>query len=376
MSAYYNEIDPKAAAWLRELIKQGHIAEGIVDERSITELKADDLLGFTQCHFFAGIGVWSHALRSAGWSDDRPVWTGSCPCQPFSPAGKQKGFADDRHLWPVFRDLIRECRPSAVFGEQVSGKAGMSWLDHVQSDMEESKYAFGSATFPACSVGAPHQRQRLYWVANNNNKRSQGHDWNGNGGGESRRIETQQAGPVGESGRACYMDNAESPGELRASRSGREGNKSGALRRDAIIDSAESSCGVENNRSDRRQGRNDNGEHDRRVTSTTSKARCACGLADDSKGRCSERKEHNNIDKESGTNSCGRGGALRPGPVNGYWRDSDWLGCRDGKFRPVEPGTFPLVDGASCRVGLLRGYGNAIVGPQAQIFIETVMELI
>ena len=91
MPAYYNEIDPYAAQWLRNLISSGHIAAGDVDERSIVEVRPDDLRGYTQCHFFAGIGVLSHALRLAGWSDDRPVlvWTASLPCQPFSAAGKQ-----------------------------------------------------------------------------------------------------------------------------------------------------------------------------------------------------------------------------------------------------------------------------------------------
>ena len=64
MTAYYNEIDPFAAQWLRNLINAGHIAPGIVDERSIEDVYPSDLRGFTQCHFFAGIGVWSHALLS------------------------------------------------------------------------------------------------------------------------------------------------------------------------------------------------------------------------------------------------------------------------------------------------------------------------
>ena len=126
---YYNEIDPKAAAWLRELIKHGHIARGVVDERSIVDVRPDELMGYTQCHFFAGIGIWSYALRLSGWPDDRPVWTGSCPCQPFSAAGKGKGFEDERHLWPVWHNLIKECRPPVVFGEQVASKAGLEWFD-------------------------------------------------------------------------------------------------------------------------------------------------------------------------------------------------------------------------------------------------------
>ena len=163
--AYYNEFDPYAAAWLRELIKAGHIADGEVDERSILEVKADDLKGFTQGHFFAGIGVWSYALRKAGWEDDRPIWTGSCPCQPFSAAGKQKGFEDERHLWPAFSKLIGECRPPTVIGEQVSAAIRLGWIDAVQRDFENQNYACGYAVLGAHSVGAPHIRQRLYWVA-------------------------------------------------------------------------------------------------------------------------------------------------------------------------------------------------------------------
>jgi len=165
VTAYYNENDPKAAAWLRELIREGQIAEGEVDERSIHEVSADDVVGYDQCHFFAGIGGWSYALRLAGWPDDRPVWTGSCPCQPFSSAGKQKGQADERHLWPDFFRLIRECCPDTVFGEQVEAAVRHGWLDGVCADLEGEGYAVGSVVLGAHSVGAPHIRQRLFWVA-------------------------------------------------------------------------------------------------------------------------------------------------------------------------------------------------------------------
>ncbi|HWS75057.1 MAG TPA: DNA cytosine methyltransferase, partial [Quisquiliibacterium sp.] len=136
MSAYYNEFDKNAAAWLRELISRGLIAPGDVDERSIVDVRSEELRGYRQYHFFAGIGGWSYALRLAGWPDDQPVWTGSCPCQPFSDAGKREGFADDRHLWPVWFRLIRECRPATVFGEQAASKGGLGWLDTVSADME------------------------------------------------------------------------------------------------------------------------------------------------------------------------------------------------------------------------------------------------
>lgn len=163
--AYYNEFDRHAAAWLRELIKDGLIADGDVDERSITDVQPSDLNGYTQCHFFAGIGGWSYALRLAGWPDDQPVWTGSCPCQPFSVAGKGLGEADPRHLWPQFGRLIGQCRPPIAFGEQVASKAGRPWLALVQADLEAMGYRSAAADLCAAGIGAPHIRQRLYWVA-------------------------------------------------------------------------------------------------------------------------------------------------------------------------------------------------------------------
>lgn len=165
MSAYYNELDPYAAQWLRNLIAANLIAPGDVDDRSIKDVKADDLKGYTQCHFFAGIGGWSYALRLAGWSDDRECWTGSCPCQPLSSAGQRKGHADERHLWPAFHRLIAECRPPIVFGEQVASKAGQEWFAAVRADLEGDGYACGAAVMPAFSVRAPHRRDRIWFAA-------------------------------------------------------------------------------------------------------------------------------------------------------------------------------------------------------------------
>ena len=174
MSAYYNEFDPYAAQWLRNLIVAGHLPAGDVDDRSITEVSPDDLRPYTQAHFFAGIGGWPLALRLAGWPDDKPVWTGSCPCQPLSSAGQRKGHADERHLWPAFHGLISECKPPVVFGEQVASADGREWFAAVRADLETVGYACGAADLCAAGVGAPHIRQRLWWVAD-----ASGFGWNG-----------------------------------------------------------------------------------------------------------------------------------------------------------------------------------------------------
>lgn len=171
MSAYYNENDPFVAQWLRNLIAAGHIASGDVDERSIIDVRDDDLRGYEQCHFFAGIGGWSYALRLAGWPDNRPVWTGSCPCQPFSTAarGRQaRGQDIERHLWPDWRRLILQRAPLTVFGEQIA-QAG-DWFDQVCNDLEKMGYTIGAAILPALCVGQDHIRSRIYFAGHTNGK--------------------------------------------------------------------------------------------------------------------------------------------------------------------------------------------------------------
>lgn len=165
MTAYYNEWEPYPAQWLRNLIAANLIAPGDVDERSITDVKADDLKGYAQCHFFAGIGGWSVALRDAGWADDRPVWTGSCPCQDYSSSGKRLRQRGSRHLWPYWSRLIGESKPPTIFGEQVTGAIAAGWADEVGHDLEAQGYAFAATVLPACAVGSPQERKRFWFVA-------------------------------------------------------------------------------------------------------------------------------------------------------------------------------------------------------------------
>ena len=161
LTALYNEIDPFAAEWLRNLIRDRLIAPGDVNETSIEDLRPADVAGPGQRHVFAGIGGWSYALRLAGVPDDADIWTGSCPCQPFSSAGKRGGTRDARHLWPAWFALIREYRPAVILGEQVASRDGLAWLDTVYADLERCGYAVGTADLCAAGIGAPHARQRL-----------------------------------------------------------------------------------------------------------------------------------------------------------------------------------------------------------------------
>lgn len=299
MTALYNEIEPYAAQWLRNLSDAGHIARGSVDVRSVAELRADDVVGATQFHTFAGLGAWSYALRLAGWPDDRPVWTGSCPCQPFSVAGKGAGTADERHLWPEWFRLIRECRPPVVFGEQVASPDGLAWLDAVCADLEAEGYAVGAADLCAAGVGAPHIRQRLYfgavWVADPRAERCLQHSER-----DGRTLTREQA--------------------------------------------------------PRRHDAGGRGQDDRG------------GMADPHRSRLAERAGERGHDGTERTPAERGGGDADP------WRRASWLPCRDGKARPVEPGTFPLAHGAPARVGRLRAYGNAIVPQVAATFVRAFME--
>lgn len=171
MTAYYSEIDPKKAAWLRWLIARKLIAAGDVDERDIREVKADELKRYTQHHFFAGIGGWSLAARLAGWDDARPISTGSCPCQPYSVVGLRKGEADPRDLWPAWWAIQKELGSAAIFGEQVAEAIEYGWLDRTLDDMDAAGYATRAVVLPACSVGAGHERERVFFMGDSDTSR-------------------------------------------------------------------------------------------------------------------------------------------------------------------------------------------------------------
>lgn len=197
MSAYYNDNEPFVCAWMQNLMDAGLITQGVIDNRPIQEVRADEIKDYTRCHFFAGIAGWDYALRLAGWPDSRAVWTGSCPCQPFSVIGKRRAEKDERHLWPEWLRLIGECRPVTIFGEQVGGPSGRLWLAGVRSNLESLGYAFGCASLCAGSVGAPHRRQRLFWVADSDGAGLDRYAGDENDSDESRRIDEDETRSIG-----------------------------------------------------------------------------------------------------------------------------------------------------------------------------------
>jgi DNA (cytosine-5)-methyltransferase 1 len=392
----------------------GLIAEGVVDERDIRDVSPDELYGYPQCHFFAGIGVWSYALRQAGWSDDRRVWTGSCPCQPFSASGRRGGFDDERHLWPAWHHLIRVCKPECVFGEQVASKNGLAWFDLVSSDLEGEGYAVGAADTCAAGFsmegttqddigirllgiiqddlgetagdmfwewwleskfgdgygfGAPHIRQRLYFVADTElSDRGAEHESDGIA---YRREGLGRNGATGELGHS----------EL----GGRQGCIAG------MGEGGSETCGERRPQTDGFAGSGIAGRAvgDPECERVSDEGyRPTAGTPSGVQGADGER--------ERIRTDAGQSGGL----TNGFWRSAQWLWCRDGKYRPigtVEPGAQPLADGLAAelglvcagdhyqispliqkgknRVGRLRGYGNSLVAPQAQAFVEAYMDI-
>ena len=109
------------------------------------------------------------------------IITGGFPCQPFSAAGKRRGAADDRWLWPEMLRIINKAKPDWVLAENVAGIVKME-LDTVLADLEAEGYTCGAVIIPACAVNAPHRRDRVWIVANSRN----GAWWNGEQGSIER----------------------------------------------------------------------------------------------------------------------------------------------------------------------------------------------
>lgn len=301
-----------------------------------------------------------------GWPDSRPVWTGSCPCQPFSVAGVGGGLDDERHLWPFWFHLIEQCRPSVVFGEQVEAAIKHGWLDLVQSDMEGIGYAFAAAGIPAAGVGAPHIRQRLWFVADTPNERQHGRGASQESNG--RNTPRQQPERFCNAYRLADANNLrleQAPGAGLRTHVEHNAEPLGATgRMDDTDDEGLEGLGLGHQADGGRFG----------ALRPVAEAGESRGLADTAHGagHGSQSRAVIGLDAQgAGTVQAEHG---HTGPTNGFWRNADWLLCRDGKWRPVEPGTFPLAHGAAARVGRLRAYGNAISPYPASEMIAAYLE--
>jgi DNA (cytosine-5)-methyltransferase 1 len=371
---YYNEIDPFAAQWIRNLIEAELIPKGIVDARSIKEVTPSDLSGFRQCHFFAGIAGWSLALQLAEWPAERECWTGSCPCQPFSAAGKRKGTQDERHLWPEFFRLIKACGPAVVMGEQVASKDGLAWLDGVFADCEGEGYTCWACDTCAAGVQAPHIRQRLYWLADAQCP-------------ESRSGEPGVEGRTGSGRNRLAIHRA---ANHRLAITNTTGQCPDAI--DELHDAEHhtKSCG-DTNRLEHAAGDGRNAwgtEPDGRSVA----GGCELGGVGDTSGAgLQERGSERDIQPRAGCAPQGQATKLRS-----PWSNYHIIPCRDNKARRIsaEPGDEPLATGIprdlgrgesklrrmairaarANRVGRLKGYGNAICPQTAAEFIKAFFE--
>jgi DNA (cytosine-5)-methyltransferase 1 len=333
MKTYYNEYDPNAAAWLKQLCSMGLIAEGHIDERSIIDVKAEELTNYEQLHFFAGIGGWDYALQLSGWPDDKPIVTASLPCQPFSAAGKGLGQRDERHLLPQFIELVKRSNWPLIVGEQVPAAIKHGWMDDLQLEMGKQGYATGFVVLTAAGQGAPHIRKRIYWASNRiSDTQHQQH---------KRELQHARAKP-------------EAHGARQASEfAGRSSDN--RLLADCCGQGLERRSGAECNQL----------KQDRQV-----KSMCACSDHDQS-----SRMQFTGVNE---------------------WHSPEWIYCRDGKQRPIKPGLKPLANGIPGRMGYsrdhctpinanetqearvmrIKGYGNAIVPQVAAQFLRAVMQVV
>lgn len=388
-TALYNDVEPFAAQWTRNLISAGELAPGVVDERSIRDLKPADVAGYRQFHAFSGIGIWSRALRDAGFPDDANIWSGSCPCNPFSQAGQKRGFEDERHLWPEWFRLISACRPSIVVGEQVASKDGLAWLDAVFVNLEGADYTVRAIDSCAAGYGAPHIRQRLYFaaVARERGREILGAPWL-HDRGKSRNDAAGRRAVDG--GTPVALSDAAS---ARCETAQDDGADRGDARTRSETGEWWATWGLESQRDGEADGAGGNGSALGELGDAGSDGAREHGreLPGD-EAQHEERSTHGDHAPLTASETYRPGDRVRiasdpswGGAVGGFWaRDVEWIYCRpapgheDGCFRPAESGTQPLAlrtasDLGRTRAKRLRGYGNAIVLPQATVFVEEVI---
>lgn len=380
---FYNELDPGACNWIQNLMNAKLIPKGYLDRRSIKEVDVTErttVQKYTQAHFFAGIAGWPLALQLAGWPEEEKIWSASAPCPPFSSAGKKKAcpecsggvlipcpvrsghfvccicqhawFADERHLWPDFRRLVALHRPSAIIGEQVASKDGLVWFAGIRAGLEALGYAVGGTSMCAPATGAPHIRQRIFWVA--------------------------VAQPVGQGeGRSSQQEETRRGGDGPANNS----TNSSMAHRDRFR-----LCG--------RKEPNEKEPAESQVSRRTDAGRRAGGMGNSFMPGLSFQSRHGQIAGGSQPN--------RPASTPSAWSDFYVVECENSKRRRIGTGVGPLDYGIPAkmehllprlqklsedpgrtikiarknRIAQIKGYGNSIVPQLGALFVRACMDIL
>lgn len=248
---------------------------------------------------------------------------GGYPCQPFSAAGQRRGAEDDRHLWPFVLGVVETLRPAWCLFENVAGHVSLG-LDRVWADLEATGYAVQPLIIPACAVGAPHRRDRVWILAN-----AQGHcQW--------PRLRASAApgerGPRPGHGRDGAV--ADAPGRGRDRLQEQQGEPSAGRGRPAAHGHGGDAVGDSN----------------------------GAGLSFSQQPR------------EPGPAERGEGPWPAAGQRGGApWADAEWVLCRDGRVRAVAPGVPLLAHGIPDRVGQAKAYGNTVIPDIVEIIGRAIL---
>lgn len=258
--------------------------------------------------------------------DDMPqvdLIAGGYPCQPFSAAGKRRGAQDDRHLWPYCIEAVRRLRPAWALFENVAGHVSLG-LDDVCADLEGEGYTIRPLLIPACAVGAPHRRARVFIVAHALGRGRDGIALQ-QGSGETGRRRPPQPSPSGALAHTSGLGR------------GQRKPESSQPQRLADAHSPGATSPVGHPSGTRLPLPKQPGE--------PSPTECRSG-------------------SWSATGERGRA----------PWADCVWVQCRDGKLRAAPSGVRMLAHGIPGRVGQIKGYGNAVVPQVVEMIGRAILE--